>query len=168
MAKYNAKGVYGVLFTTLDNLSESDQEYLFENVFTEKFLENIKENPKSAYSVLNNIVIDIEKGKTNKGDIVENIGIMNFDLEYMPNYQESDWLEQNRIWSIGIDFEVTTFMIGNFNPLPDRDANGNPMPLHVAKNVLLEFFSAKKLNYDNYMDSEQMEWILTKYFDNQD
>ena len=66
MAKYNAKGVYSVLFTTLDNLSESDQEYLFENVFTEKFLEDIKENPKSAYSVLNNIVVDIEEGKTNK------------------------------------------------------------------------------------------------------
>ena len=42
------------------------------------------------------------------------------------------------------------------------------MPLHVAKNVLLEFFSAKKLDYNNYMNSEQMEWILTKYFDNQD
>ena len=66
MAKYNAKGVYGVLFTTLDNLSESDQEYLFEKVFTEKFLEDIKENPKSAYSVLNDIVVVIEDGKTNK------------------------------------------------------------------------------------------------------
>lgn len=66
MAKYNAKGVYGVLFTTLDNLSENDQEYLFTNVFTESFLNDIKNNPKKAYSVLNNIVVDIEDGKTNK------------------------------------------------------------------------------------------------------
>ena len=66
MAKYNAKGVYGVLFTTLDNLSESDQEYLFTNVFTESFLDNIKNNPKKAYSVLNNIIVDIENKKTNK------------------------------------------------------------------------------------------------------
>lgn len=106
--------------------------------------------------------------ETNNGDIVKNIGIVNFDLEYNPTYQESDWLEQNRIWSIGIDFSVTTFMIGNFNPLPDRDKDGKPMPLHVAKNVLLEFFSAKKLNYADYKQSEQIEWILTKYFENQD
>lgn len=66
MAKYNAKSVYGVLFTTLDNLSENDQEYLFETVFTESFLDDIKNNPKKAYSVLNNIVVDIEDNKTNK------------------------------------------------------------------------------------------------------
>ena len=66
MAKYNAKGVYGVLFTTLDNLSESDQKYLFTNVFTESFLDDIKNNPKKAYSVLNDIVVDIEDGKTNR------------------------------------------------------------------------------------------------------
>lgn len=105
--------------------------------------------------------------ETNNGDIVENIGIVDFNLDYNPNYQESDWLEQNRIWSIGVDFEVTTIMIGDFNPLPDRDANGNPMPLHVAKNVLLEFFSAKKLDYENYMNSEQMEMLLSEYFNNE-
>ena len=66
MAKYNAKSIYGVLFTTLDNLSEKDQGYLFENIFTDDFLDDIKNNPKKAYSVLNDIVIDIEDGKTNK------------------------------------------------------------------------------------------------------
>jgi site-specific DNA-cytosine methylase len=45
-----------------------------------------------------------------------------------------------------------------------RDKNGNPMKLKVAKNVLLEFFSAKKLDYNNYMNSEQMEMLLSKYF----
>ena len=105
--------------------------------------------------------------ETDKGDIIENIAIFNSELEYMPNYQESDWLEQNRIWSISLDFEVDTFMIGNFNPFPDKDANGNPMPLHVAKSVLLEFFSAKKINYDDYKKSEQIEWLLERYFENQ-
>lgn len=105
--------------------------------------------------------------ETDKGDIIENIAIFDSDLSYNPTYQESDWLEQNRIWTIGIDFSVTTFMIGNFNPLPDRDANGNPMPLHVAKSVLLQFFCAKKLNYQDYMKSERMEWILSEYFNTQ-
>lgn len=66
MSKYTSKSIYGTLFTTLDNLSDSDQEYLFTNVFTDKFLTDITENPKRAYSVLNNIVVDIEDGKTNK------------------------------------------------------------------------------------------------------
>jgi hypothetical protein len=47
-------------------------------------------------------------------------------------------------------------MIGTFDTNPDY--------LHVAKSVLLEFFTAKKLNYENYKDSEQMEMLLTEYF----
>lgn len=66
MAKYNPKSIYSVLFITLDNLSDKDQEYLFENVFTDDFLSDIKNAPKKAYNVLNDIVIDIEDGKTNK------------------------------------------------------------------------------------------------------
>ena len=66
MSKYTSKSIYGTLFTTLDNLSDSEQEYLFTNVFTDEFLTDITENPKRAYSVLNNIVVDIEDGKTNK------------------------------------------------------------------------------------------------------
>jgi hypothetical protein len=97
--------------------------------------------------------------ETNNGDIIKNIGVVGFDLEYNPNYQESDWLEQNRIWSIGINFSVNTFMIGTFDT--------NPNNLHVAKKVLLQFFSAKKLDYNNYMNSEQMEMLLVEYFGNQ-
>lgn len=66
MSKYTPKSIYGTLFTTLDDLSDSDQEYLFTNVFTDKFLTDITENPKRAYSVLNNIAVDIEDGKTNE------------------------------------------------------------------------------------------------------
>ena len=104
--------------------------------------------------------------ETNDGDIITNAGLMDFDIEYNPTYQESDWLEQNRIWTIGIDFTITTYMIGNFNTNPsgEYDSEGNPLGIKVAKNVLLEFFTAKKLNYENYKDSEQMEMFLTEYF----
>ena len=96
--------------------------------------------------------------ETNKGDTIKNIGIIDFDVEYNPTYQESDWLEQNRIWTIGIDFSVDTFMIGKFDTNPDN--------LHVAKEVLLEFFSAKKLDYNDPMNSEQINMILSEYFGN--
>ena len=66
MAKYNPKSVYGTLFVMMDEFSEEDKKWLFEKEFTEKFLNDIDENPKSAYSVLNKIVKDIEDGKTNK------------------------------------------------------------------------------------------------------
>ena len=68
--------------------------------------------------------------ETNDGDIIENAG--------------------------GLDFTVTTYMIGKFDQNPDG--------LHVAKKVLLEFFTAKKLNYENYKESERMEILLSEYF----
>ena len=94
--------------------------------------------------------------ETNNGDIITNAGVLTYDIEYNPTYQESDWLEQNRIWTIGLDFSVDTYMIGLFDTNPDY--------LHVAKEVLLEFFTAKKLDYNDYKNSEQMEMLLTEYF----
>ena len=66
MAKFNPKDVYGVLFTTVDNFSDKDQEYLFENIFTDEFLQDVKNNPKSAYNTLDKIVQNIENGKQDK------------------------------------------------------------------------------------------------------
>ena len=66
MAKYNPKSIYSVLFILIDEFSESDQKFVFENLVTDKFLENIKDNPKSAYSTLNDLVVNIEDGKTDK------------------------------------------------------------------------------------------------------
>lgn len=66
MAKYSSKDIYSVLFSTTDNFSESDQTYLFENIFTESFIDDIKNNPKKAYNVLNEIVQNIEKGKEDR------------------------------------------------------------------------------------------------------
>ncbi len=92
------------------------------------------------------------------GNILENAGVFNLDLEYNPDYQEKEWLEENRIWSIGLNFSVRTFMIGQFDRNPDN--------LHIAKSVLLEFFSAKKINYESPMDSPQLEMLLSVYFGN--
>ena len=54
------------MFSTVYNFSEDDQKYLFENKFTDKFLDNIKNDPKKAYNVLNEIVQNIEDGKTDR------------------------------------------------------------------------------------------------------
>ena len=66
MAKYNAKGVYSVLFSTVDNFSKDDQKYLFDTKFTDEFIDDIKNDPKKAYNVLNEIVQNIEDGKTDR------------------------------------------------------------------------------------------------------
>lgn len=40
MAKYNAKGVYSVLFSTVDNFSEDDRSiFFFDTKFTDEFIE---------------------------------------------------------------------------------------------------------------------------------
>jgi hypothetical protein len=66
MAKYNSKSVYNVLFSMLEAMSDGNQAYLFNVVFTNKFLSDIENNPIEAYSVLNEIVINIEDGNTDK------------------------------------------------------------------------------------------------------
>lgn len=90
------------------------------------------------------------------GNILENAGVFNLDVDYNPEYQENEWLEKNRIWTIGLEFSVRTFMIGQFDRNPDN--------LRIAKSVLLEFFSAKKINYESPMDSPQLEMLLSTYF----
>jgi hypothetical protein len=105
-----------------------------------------------------NETIITPKLETNKGDILPNAGILNMELEFNPNYKENDWLELNRIWSIGIEFSVSTFMIGVFDK--------NPEGLHVAKESILQFFSAKKLDYDDWENSTQIEMLLSEYFEN--
>ena len=66
MAKYNPKSVYGTFFSMLDNLPQKDQDWLMDEKFGGSFLKDIKENPKGAYGVLNEIVVDMEDGKGGK------------------------------------------------------------------------------------------------------
>lgn len=95
MAKYNSKSVYGTLFTMLDNFSDENQEYLMKNVFDEKFLEDIKDNPSMAYDVLNEIVVNIEDGKQDKiskllVDYKDKIYMMKNMLKDYGNFAESE------------------------------------------------------------------------------
>lgn len=95
MAKYNSKSVYGTLFTMLDNLSDENQEYLMENVFDEKFLEDIKDNPSMAYDVLNEIVVNIEDNKQDKiskllADYKDKIYMMKNMLKDYGDFMESE------------------------------------------------------------------------------
>lgn len=46
--------------------SEDDQKYLFDTKFTDEFIDDIKNDPKKAYEVLNEIVQNIEDGKTDR------------------------------------------------------------------------------------------------------
>ena len=66
MSKYNPDSIYGTLFVMLDNFSDSDTEYLMDNVFTGDFLDDVKNNPSGAYKVLDKVVKDIEDGKGGK------------------------------------------------------------------------------------------------------
>lgn len=59
-------------------------------------------------------------------------GILNFDLEFNPTFDESDWLQQNNIWSIQINFDIDTFMI-----------YGSGDDFHIAEEVALEFIASK-------------------------
>lgn len=94
MAKYNSKSVYGTLFTMIDDFSEEDKDYLMDKVFTEKFLNDVKDNPKSAWSTLNRVVQNIENGKTDKvsellSDYKDKIYMMKNMLKDYGNFEET-------------------------------------------------------------------------------
>lgn len=57
--------------------------------------------------------------------------------EWNPEYNEKEWLEQNKIISVGMDFEVITFFI-----------YGDGLPLSVSNEVILEFFESKNFVTD--------------------
>ena len=78
----------------LDNFSEEDKDYLMDKVFTEKFLNDVKDNPKSAWSTLNRVVQNIENGKTDKvsellSDYKDKIYMMKNMLKDYGNFEET-------------------------------------------------------------------------------
>lgn len=112
---------------------------------------------KLLYNASNETIIN-PLLETSDGTILKNAGVLNLDLEYNPSYNENDWLEMNRIHTIGINFSVRTFMIGQFDTNADN--------LHVAKKSMLQFFSAKSLNYEEPLSSPQLIMLLSEYFEN--
>ena len=93
--------------------------------------------------------------ETKNKDTVKNIGIVDFDLEYEPNFEQEDWLEKNKIHSIGMNFSVDTFMFV-----------GDLSEMSIAEEVILKFLSAKELNYEDIDKSKGIE-LLIEYFGEQ-
>lgn len=83
---------------------------------------------------------------------LKNIGILNMDLEFNPTYNESDWLVNNKIWTISIDFNVDTFLI-----------YASEEDLFITNNIILNFLLAKNLIKPNIMDSNP-KILLEEYF----
>lgn len=90
--------------------------------------------------------------KTSSGNDLKNIAIMSMDVEFNPEYNENDWLEQNKIFTISMNWYFDTFM------LIGKDSN-----FSIAKEVILDFITAKKLSKPNITESEAME-MFTYYF----
>ena len=53
-------------------------------------------------------------------------------------------------------------MIGEFNQ--KSDDGSDDYYLNVSRKAVLEFFSAKKLNYQHPMQSEDIVMLLSEYF----
>lgn len=82
-------------------------------------------------------------------DTIQNIGILSFDLEFNPTYNESDWLEMNNIHTIACDFSIDTFLIMDnkertkFTKSYSRETYTVPT---IATNILLNFMAEKGNN----------------------
>lgn len=85
-------------------------------------------------------------------EIYENYAYLAYNsINYNPTYTEKDWLEQNRIRTIGIDFSLSTYLID----IDDSD-------FWIPKSVLLGFANSKKINLE---DEENYEVILEGVID---
>lgn len=75
-------------------------------------------------------------------NIYENYALLDYNsINYNPTYTESDWLERNRIRTIGLDFSLTTYLIG----LDDSS-------FWIPKSVLVGYAQTKKLKLENIED----------------
>jgi hypothetical protein len=74
-------------------------------------------------------------------------GVLDFGLSYEPQFDRNDWLAQNKIHSIGLDFEVQTFLI--------KDSS-----VCVPKELIFSFFTEKEIAFDEDNLTER----VTTYF----
>ena len=73
-------------------------------------------------------------------------------LEFAPNYNEKDWLERNKITSIGLDFEIITFIMQS-----DVD-------ISLTEKVIFDFFSRHDVDdTDTTSVSEQYQYIVNRF-----
>lgn len=65
------------------------------------------------------------------GVLVKNIAIITYTPDASPKFTESDWLERNKIWTIGLDFNIQTW-------LPIDTAEGFCIPKEIILNYATE------------------------------
>ncbi|MGD9678159.1 MAG: hypothetical protein AB7V16_07320 [Vulcanibacillus sp.] len=95
---------------------------------------------------------------------LKNIAIMDYNLDFKPEYTENDWLEQNNITSASLDFEFDTFAI-----YPDTEILVTPQPsnrgVFIANEVIFNFLSTKgKLLKNSELLNTQPQELLISYF----
>lgn len=78
---------------------------------------------------------------------------LNFNFEYNTQFEQQDWLEQNKILSLGLDFEIITY----FLYMADGDT------ISITEECILNFIATKNINYTNPLLSEPRE-LLIEYF----
>ena len=83
---------------------------------------------------------------------LKNPAIMETEIEFNPEFNERDWLEQNKIFTISMNWYVDTFLI-----------IGDDIDIAIAEEVILDFVSAKKLVKPDVRKSEAIE-AFTVYF----
>lgn len=75
-------------------------------------------------------------------EIYENYAYLEYNsIQYNPNYNEKDWLEQNRIRTISLDFSLSTYLVD----VDDSD-------FWIPKSVLVGFANTKKLELEDIDD----------------
>lgn len=70
-------------------------------------------------------------------NILVSPNFMTYTPEWNPEYTEKEWLEQNKIISVGMDFEIITFFIYT-----------DGVPISVSNELILEFFESKNFITD--------------------
>ena len=94
--------------------------------------------------------------QTSSGNSLKSIAVMTMDVEYNPEFNENDWLEQNKIFTISMNWYFDTFMIVG------KDSEN----IQIAEEVIMDFLSAKKLSKPDMTKSEAIE-AFTVYFNGQ-
>lgn len=84
---------------------------------------------------------------------IKNTAILYLDLDFNPTYNESDWLEENKIYTIDMNFSLDTFII--------MGRNDN---ISIAKEVLGQFICAKNGSDLTNLKDEDIISKLDIYF----
>jgi len=78
-----------------------------------------------------------------------------YNLDYNPEYSEKEWLEENKIMSIAVDFEITTFFLYT---------HGTNTNVSFSNHIIFNFLSTKGIiNTDDPLLTTPQELII-EYF----